>query len=591
MGCAVSTDRLLAKFVSQAEPFEGSDYDTIDLTPAQGRKGAGMAWAELGEPLLDAGETANESVISGGGFGSDEIENLDDALSDEDNGRADEDPSDGTVIGRGLDEVLSITHLDVSETYHWDGRSTAISGSGLTLALDGPTGDFQIAFIAPLMNEFDARLVSMVVFDQTTGQRIVARGVDALTFSDGTRVAIPEGDQLAGHVGALRMIVDGQFANTFETYNDALVTFEQRGEIVSLPFFAVDIGTGRVHDYAGVATVRGSDGAEILTDTAGNDTVVGGAGNDVLTTTTTDEFGYDIVYGGAGNDRIIFGSGSASGFGGQGDDIFYAGAGTFGAIGQQGYDKLILDVDPADLIFQYMQGYANDLYWIGFTDGRSLGNINTIDEVVFGNKVWRVSEDDHADIGGYYKLVETAGGLKLSMLASFEDAEGNPTLIWDATSAEVVVATDGDDLIQTAAGDDHITLAKGYDTVQAGAGDDFIFASSNDADAMNVVYGMEGNDTVDLTNYMGAHTFFGGDGGRDTLLVSGRPHDYAVEQSSQGRDDDVGIIAATHDMTLTKTGADGMLRTITASNVEQVIFSDGTTWERAGDSAELFPLT
>lgn len=585
MGCAVSTDRLLAKFVSQTEPFEGSDYDTIDLTPAQGRKGAGMAWDDLGEPLFDGGEPADQPVVSGG-------ENLDEALRDEDNGRADGDPSDGTVIGRGLDEVLSITHLGVSETYHWDGKSAAISGSGLTLTLDGPTGDYQIAFMAPLMNEFDASVVSIVVFDQTTGERIVARGVDALTFSDGSKVDIPEGDELAGHVGALRMIVDGQFVNTFETYDDALVTFEQRGEIVSLPFFAVDIGTGRVHDYAGVATVRGTDGAESLTDTAGNDTVVGGAGDDILRTTTAGEFGYDIVYGGAGNDRFFFGSGSASGFGGHGDDIFYAGAGTFVAIGQQGYDKVMVDVDPADLIFQYMQGYANDFYGIGFTDGRSLGSIDTIDEVVFGDKVWRVSEDDHADIGGYYKLVETASGLKLSLVATFEDTQDNPTLVWELTRGEVVVATDGDDIIETGAGDDHITLATGYDVVQAGEGDDFILASSNDTGAQNAAYGMAGDDTMDATGFVGQWLFFDGNEGHDTLLVSGSRQDYAVEQTARDRVDyDNGEIEwESHQLILTKTNADGAITRIQAGNIERVVFSDGTAWERADDSAELFPL-
>lgn len=590
MGCALSTDRLLAKFVSQAEPFAGSDYDTIDLTPAQDRKGFGISWADLGEPLFDGGEPADQSVNSGGDFGSDEIDNPDDALSDEDKGRADGDPSDGTVIGRGLDDVLNITSVDGNEPYHWDGRSAAISGSGLTLALDGPTGDYQIAFIAPLMNEFDASLVSIVVFDQTTGERIVARGVDALTFSDGTKVDVPEGDALEGHVGGLRMIVDGQFVNTFETYNDALVTFEQRGEIVSLPFFAVDIGTGRVHDYAGVATVLGTDRSDDLTDTAGNDTVVGGAGDDVFRTTTTDEFGYDIVYGGGGNDRFIFGTGSASGFGGQGNDIFYAGTGVFGAVGQQGYDKLILGIDAADVIFTYMQGYANDFYGMTFADGRSVGTIDTIDEVVFGHQVWHVTEDNHADIGGYYKLVETASGLKLSLLASFEDDEGNPAIF--GPSAETVLATDGDDVILTGAGNDHITLATGDDMVQAGAGDDVILASSNDPEAQNAAYGMDGNDTMDASSFVGPWLFFDGNAGHDTLIVRGGPQDYLVEQSVRDRvvDDDGAIEWESHELILTRILDDGSVQRIQAGNVEQVIFSHGTTWERADDSAELFPL-
>lgn len=400
----------------------------------------------------------------------------------------------------------------------------------------------------------------------------------------------------------LRAIVDGEFVNTFETYNDALVSFEQRGEIVSLPFFAVDIGTGHAIDYAAVATVLGTDGSDDLTDTAGNDTVVGGAGNDVLRTTMTDEFGYDIVYGGGGNDRFVFGAGPASGYGGQGDDRFYAGTGVFVAIGQQGYDKVILDVDAADLIFTYMQGYTNDYYGITYTDDRTLGIIETIDEVVFGDQVWRVSDDDHADVGGYYKLVETANGLKLSLVTRFEDLEhhqyigdelvdGGTTML-GTTGSDVMTATLGDDLIAGGSGDDRITLVAGYDMVKAGAGDDFILASSNDADAQNAAYGMGGDDTMDVTDFTGSWVFFDGDEGHDTLLVSGGPQDYSVEQKSYDRVvyDDGGIAWESHELMLTKTGADGTLRTIQAGNIERVVFSDGTTWERADDSAELFPL-
>ena len=591
---AVASDTLSAKIVPDSEHLADSDFDTIDLSPAQGRKATGITWSELGVLIGDEAETYAWAT-------DDDSES---AESEPDTQPSDTElPLGATEIGRDLHELLDVSYLADNETYHWDGHSEAVVGSGTsTLALDGPASNYLVAFMAPPMNEFDATLVSTVVFDRTTGERIVARGVEALSFSDSTRIAIPEGEELAGHAGMLRAVVDGEFVNAYDSYNDALVSFEQRGEIVSLPFFAVDIGTGRVHDFADVATILGTDGADDLTDTAGNDTVVGGAGNDVLRTTTNDEFGYDFVYGGGGNDRFVFGAGSASGYGGQGQDSFYVGTGIFVANGQQGYDKVILDIDAADLIFTYMQGYTNDYYGITFTDGRTLGIIETIDEVVFGDKVWRVSEAGHADVGGYYKLVETDSGLKLSLVTRFEDLEhhqyigdelvdGGTTML-GTTGSDVMTATLGDDLIAGGPGDDRITLVAGYDMVKAGAGDDFIWASSNDADAQNAAYGMGGDDTMDVADFTGSWVFFDGNEGHDTLLVSGGPQDYSVEQKSYDRVvyDDGGIGWESHELMLTKTGADGTLRTIQAGNIERVVFSGGTTWERADDSAELFPL-
>lgn len=168
----------------------------------------------------------------------------------------------------------------------------------------------------------------------------------------------------------------------------------------------------------------------------------------------------------------------------------------------------------------------------------------------------------------------------------------NGTTVLGTTGNDVMTATQRDDVIAGGSGDDRITLMAGYDIVKAGAGDDFILASSNDADAQNVAYGMAGDDTMDATGFVGPWLVFDGNEGHDTLLVSGGPQDYAIEQTVRDRvvHDNGEIEWESHELILTKTGADGSLLRVQAGNIEQVIFSDGTTWERADDSAELFPL-
>jgi Ca2+-binding RTX toxin-like protein len=71
------------------------------------------------------------------------------------------------------------------------------------------------------------------------------------------------------------------------------------------------------------ATIRGGEGADVLTGGNGNDKLIGGPGNDEL----IGRGGNDLLLGGAGNDTLIGGAGNDTLIGGIGQNVLVGGAG------------------------------------------------------------------------------------------------------------------------------------------------------------------------------------------------------------------------------------------------------------------------
>jgi Ca2+-binding RTX toxin-like protein len=71
------------------------------------------------------------------------------------------------------------------------------------------------------------------------------------------------------------------------------------------------------------ATIRGGEGADVLTGGAGNDKLIGGPGNDEL----TGRGGDDLLIGGAGNDTLNGGAGDDTLRGGLGGNVLIGGPG------------------------------------------------------------------------------------------------------------------------------------------------------------------------------------------------------------------------------------------------------------------------
>lgn len=83
-------------------------------------------------------------------------------------------------------------------------------------------------------------------------------------------------------------------------------------------------------------TVNGTDKADRITGTAGNDIICAGAGNDVVNGLG----GNDVIYGGLGNDRINAGSGADDVYGDAGSDYIDGGSGKDDISGGIGSDSI-----------------------------------------------------------------------------------------------------------------------------------------------------------------------------------------------------------------------------------------------------------
>lgn len=80
--------------------------------------------------------------------------------------------------------------------------------------------------------------------------------------------------------------------------------------------------------FGSAVTIYGTDGADHITGTPGNDVIWAGDGDDVIDGGDGKDRicaggGHDIVYGGRGNDHIISGDGGATIFGGSGSDRIF----------------------------------------------------------------------------------------------------------------------------------------------------------------------------------------------------------------------------------------------------------------------------
>jgi Ca2+-binding RTX toxin-like protein len=80
----------------------------------------------------------------------------------------------------------------------------------------------------------------------------------------------------------------------------------------------------------------GAGNDRIVSYSAGNDTVSGGDGNDVI----VEHFGRNLLFGNAGNDRIVGGIGADLLDGGDGIDLLAGGAGDDVLIGGEGADVM-----------------------------------------------------------------------------------------------------------------------------------------------------------------------------------------------------------------------------------------------------------
>ncbi|MDD5333965.1 MAG: hypothetical protein PHS32_09475 [Rhodoferax sp.] len=224
----------------------------------------------------------------------------------------------------------------------------------------------------------------------------------------------------------------------------------------------------------------GTDLADSLTETSGNDQINGGGGNDTLIGLA----GNDTLYGGLGNDLLDGGAGVDQLFGNDGNDSVTGGAGNDILYGGAGDDTLDGGADTDGAYYADATGPVTVNLALGSASGAGIGSDTLISiENVYGSQ--------YAD----------------TLIGS----TGNDTLYGQGGN-DLLNGGDGNDQLYGNDGNDSITGGAGYDVFYGGLGDDTLDGGA-DNDYVQY-YDATGPVTVNLA--LGTAT--GAGIGTDTLI-------------------------------------------------------------------------
>jgi len=317
-------------------------------------------------------------------------------------------------------------------------------------------------------------------------------------------------------------------------------------------------------DLAGNNTIYGYGGDDIITVSTNNNKIFGGDGNDTISVSDR-----NIVYGENGNDNITLKSGTwyAYADGGIGDDNITVASGRTNAvvIGGDGINTIIDNgtstiksgfsevIDNADtLSFASGETKALTINGINYTIKNNLGSANTLaysynpvtNEITFGGAYMNIT--GQRDVQHNIKLYGYATNLYTGNLDDKVVDYGQSNTIYTYGGNDTVVINGLYSTVYGGAGDDNLTLNRGNgygeagnDTITVGTADS---ANGGDGDDIyNINYGTTVNDNAgnntynmncsnaNITGGMGNDTFYvtgnnntvKGGGGDDYFVIDG----------------------------------------------------------------------
>lgn len=280
-----------------------------------------------------------------------------------------------------------------------------------------------------------------------------------------------------------------------------------------------------------VATIVGTAGNDMLTGTSGDDVIVGLAGDDIIRGGGGDDTicggdGADGLYGDAGNDRVF---GQRDQFhdeddsdswwegdylhGGPGDDRLDAGLGRRAGYEVAGetyswrYSATPVTIDVAT---STATGEGSDTYVRPATDPASFDDDAVAFELSAGND--RFVGDDRDQW--------------------VEAGNGNDTVITGAGDDYAHLGA-GDDIVGSGGGSDSITAGRGSDTIGTGAGPDIVDVDGTEGDLVRLG---SGRDHATITNPSNLLDIGAGKGARGESLEVRRidPDDRLVWRMTSG---------------------------------------------------------
>lgn len=234
-----------------------------------------------------------------------------------------------------------------------------------------------------------------------------------------------------------------------------------------------------------IAGISGGDGNDIITGTAGDDTLYGDDGDDILN-------------GGNGNDNIYGGKGHDVLNGGSGDDSFYSSDGADVYNGGSGYDVIYASRNNASIdIDQGLLKGIEEISANGFT-GVTIRAANAEGSLIDLRHTF-LSDDDILSING--------GNGSDTIFGSF-----TYDYIFGGLGDDTLNGYNGDDELHGGAGSDTLTGGAGYDTLYGDAGNDILNGGSSD----DILFGGTGDDIL-IASSNGGFDEFHGDAGIDII--------------------------------------------------------------------------
>ena len=370
------------------------------------------------------------------------------------------------------------------------------------------------------------------------------------------------------------------------------VVIEKEGEGNDTVYISGDARTYSIADFpnvenlvlqgtAGLSNLVGDGGDNSLTGDGSSNLLDGGDGNDSLNDGgQAADNGFhqvddDTLQGGAGNDMLTSWYGNDVLNGGAGDDVLDMEAHSYGTIvfgHGYGADKVYLagqalrtiqfnpDVSAADL--NVLRNGRDLLLSLGSGDV-----LTVLDYFADETSTTPSYLFDHVAFADGISLTQQA--LINRMLAGNSNtASANDDLILGSAAADVVDALAGDDVVVGEAGNDTLSGGDGADSLLGGDGDDDLSGGTGN----DTLQGGAGNDTYRFALGDGQDTIIESDGTQDTIVLA------------------TGI--ATTDVTVTRSGDDLVLQIrggtdqITVqwffephgTQIEALEFADGTVW-------------
>ncbi|MEA9587129.1 calcium-binding protein [Xanthomonas sp. WHRI 10064A] len=457
--------------------------------------GTGMDWinGQGGDDVIDGGDDA-DTLLGGagadvitGGAGYDLIagDDFDAPESEQGNDTIDGGLGDDTILGMGGNDQL--VGGEGNDSLYGDDQlsifagNDKLSGNAGDDYLEGGRGDDQL--------------------DGGTGNDtlIGAEGNDIylIKAGDGHDVVSGLGSQSAGSDTIALSGLSRNQAKFGRSGNALVMTFGTDQTVRLEGFLSRDSGGHRIVFGDGSAIDRAEALRLVGGGTAGDDELQGSEQDDEL----YGEGGNDRLYGQEGNDSLNGGGGNDLVFGGGGNDLLEGGDGDDLLDGGAGDDRL--SGGAGSDVFRYGTGYGNDS--IAFDPAANVRQVQLLDIVnpadmyyllKDGTLIITMTETGQSlTIEGY---VGASGPTAQILLA--DGTELVPEMLWRGD--DEIAGSSENDKIYGYDGDDYISGGWGQDTIYGGSGNDMLQGDSHyrywwiDGGQDDYLDGGEGNDNV-----------------------------------------------------------------------------------------------